>query len=131
MKVAYVDTSCVVAIACDEPGAGAVVDRLESYDVLASSTLFEAELISALKREGVADLLGASDLSARISWILPDRPLTAEIQRATRVGAPRGTDVWHLASALYLAEDAASIDFLTLDLPQRRAARALGFEVPV
>jgi hypothetical protein len=44
-----------------------------------------------------------------------------------RVGYRRGADSWHLATALYLAPDPVAISFLTLDEPQLRVARALGF----
>ena len=46
MKLAYVDTSCLVAIAFDEPGAGEVARRLARFDRLLSSNLLEAELRS-------------------------------------------------------------------------------------
>ena len=43
----------------------------------------------------------------------------------------RGADLWHVATALYLAESPADVDFLTLDPAQREAAAALGFPTPV
>lgn len=124
MKVAYVDTSCLVAIAFGERGAPALGRRLESFDVLAASDLLAAELRSAFLREGLGEepgMLGA------ISWVVPDRPLHAEIGRVLEAGYVRGADCWHLASALYLAEDAAAISFLTLDSRQAAVASALGF----
>jgi hypothetical protein len=39
---------------------------------------------------------------AGVSWILPDRRLTAEIQRVLDVHPLRGADLWHVATALYL-----------------------------
>lgn len=48
MKLAYVDTSCLVAIAVAEPGARKVAGRLGRLDRLFSSNLLEAELRSAL-----------------------------------------------------------------------------------
>ena len=125
MKVAYVDTSCLVAIAFGERGAAALARRLDSCDELVSASLLEAELRSAFVREGVepdATLLGA------VSWVIPDRPLSGEITRVLASGYVRGADCWHLATALYLAEDPATIAFLTLDARQLEVARELGFK---
>ena len=124
MKLAYVDTSCLVAVAFGEPGAAALARRFARFDVLAASDLLESELRSAFVREGVEPqpaLLGG------LSWVVPDRPLHAEIARVLAAGHVRGADCWHLASALYLAEDPAAISFITLDERQAAVARALGF----
>ena len=53
MKLAYVDTSCLVALAFDEPGAAAWSRRLSRYDELVTANLTEAEFRAALRREGV------------------------------------------------------------------------------
>lgn len=124
MKVAYVDTSCLVAIAFGERGATALARRLDGFDELVSSNLLEAELRAAFVREAVEP---DPALSASLSWIIPDRPLTMEIARVLQAGYLRGADCWHVATALYLAEDPAAISFLTLDERQRAVARALGF----
>jgi hypothetical protein len=58
--------------------------------------------------------------------VFPDRPLGPEIVRVLEAGYARGADVWHLATALYLADDPADLPFLTLDVRQRELARALG-----
>ncbi|HLA88854.1 MAG TPA: PIN domain-containing protein [Gemmatimonadaceae bacterium] len=124
MKLAYVDTSCLVAIAFAERGAAALARRLEGFDELVSSNLLEAELRSTLVREEVAQ---EPDVLDAISWIVPDRPLHAEIGTVLSAGYVRGADCWHLASALYLAEDPSAISFLTLDARQKSVARTLGF----
>jgi hypothetical protein len=75
-------------------------------------------------REGVTeepDALGA------ITWIIPDRPLQPEIVRILEAGCMRGADCWHLATALYLAQDPGELTFLTLNPRQRGVAEALGF----
>jgi len=127
VKIAYVDTSCIVAAAFNEPGATAVTKRLAKFDRVLSSPLLEAELYSALRREG-------RDLNERyiraIELITVDRPLRAEIEQVLSVGYIRGADCWHLATALYLAADPSELSFVTLDLPQRTAARKLGFPTP-
>lgn len=128
MTVGYLDTSCLIAVAFGEPGMKALARRLEAYGELVSSNLLEAELRSALRREGVE---GGGDLLTGVGWVLPDRRLTAEIERVLAVRYLRGADLWHVATALYLAESPADVDFLTLDSTQREAAAALGFPTPV
>ncbi|NNK64591.1 MAG: hypothetical protein HKO98_15440, partial [Gemmatimonadetes bacterium] len=87
----------------------------------------EAEFRAALRREGVE---GAEPFLARLAWLLPDRPLGPEMERVLRARYLRGADLWHVACALYLAEDPAEVDFVTLDEEQRAAAQAVGFRVP-
>jgi predicted nucleic acid-binding protein len=124
VKLAYIDTSCLIAIAFGEAGATTLARRLARFDVLVASDLLEAELRSAFLQEGVDP---EPELLAGVSWVLPDRPLHAEIERVLAAGYVRGADCWHLATALYLAEDPATISFLTLDERQATVARALGF----
>jgi predicted nucleic acid-binding protein len=124
MKLAYVDTSCLIAIAFGEAGAAALARRLARFDVLAASDLLAAELRSAFLREGVEP---DPAFLAALSWVLPDRPLHPEIARVLDSGYVRGADCWHLATALYLAENPATISFLTLDDRQAAVAKALGF----
>ena len=126
MAVAYVDTSCLVAIAFGERGALATERRMEEFDELVASNFLEAELRSAFKTENVE--FEASTLS-KISWLIPDRPLTDEIARVLAGGYLRGADCWHLAAALYLSTDPSALTFLTLDEAQRKVANALGFPV--
>lgn len=124
MKGAYVDTSCFVAIALAEAGAASVNRRLAPFDEIYSSNLLEAELHSVLHREHVRP---DSSVLERILWVIPDRPLHSEIARVLEAGYVRGADCWHLASALYLAEDPSEVAFLTLDTRQWSVARKLGF----
>lgn len=126
MKVAYVDTSCLVAIAFGERGSAPLARRLAAFDELVASNLLEAELRAALLRESVAP---GDALLNSVSWIVPDRPLHGEISAVLTAGYVRGADCWHLAAALYLAEDPGAISFLTLDERQGAVARALGFRV--
>ena len=126
MSVAYVDTSCLVAIAFGERGATAIERRLREFDDLVSANLLEAELRCAFKRERVEF---AADAIAGVSWLVPDRPLSTEIARVLDVGYVRGADCWHLASALFLEPQPSSVTFLTLDETQRKVARELGFPV--
>lgn len=117
----------MVAIALREPGGARLARRLRGFPTLLAANLLEAEVRAALAREQVA---AGTDLFAGIGWILPDRPLTEEIERVLAAGALRGADLWHVACALYaVGGEPSALTFLTLDTRQRKVARALGFEV--
>lgn len=122
------DTSCLVAVAFDEPGGEDVARLLESVGTLLSSNLLEAELRAALARERVD---APSELFTWITWVLPDRPLDREIEHALRGGYAKGADLWHVATALYAAELPRDVAFLTLDERQRDLASSLGFPTPL
>ena len=124
MSVAYLDTSCLVAVAFGEPGHEALTAQLDRLDQLFSSNLLEAELRAVLRREGVEE---GESLMDGLSWVLPDRPLTPEIEAVLGAGSVRGAVAWHLACALYLSPDPGELEFLTLDRRQATVARALGF----
>jgi len=124
VNVAFVDSSCLVAIALGEAGAKATARRLAAYDVLLASGLLEAELIAACTREMVRTPSRAS-----LSWVIPPRRLTAELERVFASGYLRGADAWHVACALYVAPNPAELSFQTLDLAQRTVAKSLGFVV--
>ena len=126
MKVAYVDTSCLVALAFDEPSARTLTARLRQFDRLISSNLLEAELRAALTREAVG--VDPTPLLSAVSWIHPSRPLTDEFQRLTALGYLKGVDLWHLACARVLSPDGRPVTFLTLDRTQKRIASRIGFD---
>jgi predicted nucleic acid-binding protein len=125
VKLAYVDTSCIVAIAFDEPGGQELARRLERYDQLFASNLLEAEFRSALLREKVPD--HADSLLSWITWVYPNRPLTKEFMRISVAGHLKGADMWHLAHALFLAPTGKGLAFLTLDRRQREVSALFGF----
>lgn len=128
MKRAYVDTSCFVALAFGERGAAGLRRQLVEYDQLLSSNLLEAELRAALRKEEVSGATSEQlDLLAWVDWVLPSRPLSGEFQAALQAGYLRGTDLWHVATALYVAPTPGELSFLTLDERQRDVAKALGF----
>jgi len=124
MRLAYVDTSCLVALALGEAGAPAMRRRFRMFDGLVSSNLLEAEYRAAMQREAVDPI---DDHLDRITWIDTDRPLSPEIVRVLGAGYASGADCWHLATALYFAEDPSELAFLTLDKRQAAVAKALGF----
>ena len=126
MKAAFIDTSGLVSIAFDEPDAIEIARAMDSFDSLLASTLLEAELRAALKRE---DSNGVVDILSGITWIHPDRPLSREITEVLKTGYLKGADAWHLAVALYSTSNPGDITFITLDKRQREVAETLGFKV--
>ena len=126
MKAAYIDSSCLVAIEFAEPKGMALRRRIRGFEHLLSSNLLEAELRAAFAREGQA---GDPATLSSVSWVLPDRPLSVEIQRVQAAGYLCGSDTWHLATALFVSPDPTALTFLTLDSRQREIARAIGFSV--
>ena len=61
----------------------------------------------------------------------PGWPLSAEIGLVLSGGNLRGADLWHLATALFAAEDPATVTFLTLDKRQGAVAAKLGLRTDV
>ena len=127
MARAYVDTSCLVSVLLNERGSTDVRRRLGRFDELLASTFLEAELRATLHRERVSTL---PPILTGLTWILPNRPLGPEITRVLAAGYVRGADCWHLATALYAAQDPASLAFLTLDQSQAAVGGKLGFAIP-
>ncbi len=127
MKGAYVDTSCLAAIAFGEPGSAELASQISDLGQRYSSNLLEAELRAAFKREETSE--GLEELLDQIAWILPDRPLAKELRTLTDVGNSRGADLWHLACALFLDPKGQNLAFASLDQQQRSLARRVGFEV--
>lgn len=124
MSVVYVDTSVLAGIAFGEPVANRFALALNRFDRLLSSNLLEAEMRAVFQREGAAFEDG---VVAGIELILPNRPLSAECERALAAGYLRGADLWHLATALYVSPQPENLTFATLDAGQGRVASTLGF----
>ena len=125
-RLAYVDTSAVMALALEEPAAPHVAQRLASFVRLFSSNLLEAEARAAFHREGMPFDAGAL---ANITWVHPHRSLGHEMAKVLEIGGYlRGADLWHMATALYVDETiVGSMAFITLDNKQRAVAANLGF----
>lgn len=126
MSTAYVDTSVIIAVAFNEPGGPEVLERLNGFTTLMSSNLLEAEARSVYKRDGRAF---TEDALSDIEWIIPDCPISEELDTASRYNYLRGADLWHIAAALYIFDEPSEVTFLTLDNRQREVAAALGFQV--
>lgn len=128
MKRVYVDTSAIVAILFDEPGAKAARRLVARADVF-SATLLEAEVSAVLRREALPAHF-ADDLLAGVSIVSPPT-VRAECARALARGYLRGADLLHVAVALSLVGETppAHLAFLSLDENQRHVAAKLGFKV--
>lgn len=124
----YVDTSCLIAVAFEEPGFDTVARFLDQADSLVASNLVEAQLRAALNQEDAEG--DVERLLEKITWLLPDRDLGPEIRRIQRLAPLHGADIWHLAHALWLSPGGAPLAFATLDGRQRDVARRLGFATP-
>lgn len=129
LTAAYVDSSCLVAVLFGEPTAAGVGGMLASHARLFASNLLEAEVCAAARREGIA--LQRPGVFQDLLWVLPSRPLGAEIDAVLGAGYLRGADLWHVACAVYVRAEVPGLEFLTLDGPQRAVAAALGFPAPV
>lgn len=127
MSFAYVDSSCIVAVALREPGATRVERLLQRFSHRVASNLLEAEVRAALARERAPLSPG---LFSSINWVLPTQALTGELARVAAGGSLRGADWWHVACALHVDPSTSELAFVTLDLPQRRVAAAIGFSTP-
>ena len=126
MPTVYADSSVIVCVAFDEPAAEQSRNRLTEFDSIVSSNLLEAEVRAAFAREGLQ--FDVSVLHG-IDWLIPDQTLANEMTIALSKGYLRGSDLWHMAVALYFFTDPTEVSFLTLDHRQRVVAEALGFRV--
>lgn len=123
MSTAYADASVFAALAFREPEAARVRKRLAEFDRVVTSVFTEAELESALAREGM-ELTDSPMLG--VEFVAAPEPLTSEIHDVLAAGYLRGADCWHVAVAVNYSPD-RDLTFLTLDAAQRKVARALGF----
>ena len=125
MSTAYVDTSALLAVAFNQPEGQAIARRLDGFTDILASNLLSAELRSAFARERREF---DAHLITGFLWVLPDRPLTAEIEITPEAGYLRGADLLHVATALYAAQATGQMGFVTLDRQQQAVAVALGFQ---
>ena len=127
MRAAYIDTSLLVAFRTRQPDFDIYEEELVKFDRVFSSHLLEAEYRSVCMREKYEP----SDLHLKkITWIIPEYPLTQELKTVLTAGYLRGADLWHVAAAIYgEKEQVIKMSFLTLDKRQRHVAAAVGFDV--
>jgi predicted nucleic acid-binding protein len=125
----YLDTSAFLSVIFGEPGWESVDKAMEGAVRVFTAGLLEAEAFSAVRRRSMDPGILKSRLGS-LHWVHPDRSLTREIGAVLEKGPTlRGADLWHIACALYLAQDIAHLAFLTLDGEQASAAAKIGFKV--
>ena len=123
---AFIDSSCLVAIALGEAGAKAIATRIRSFATIVAHPLLDAEVRSACSREGAP--VPEEELET-IAWVEAPHPLSAEVTRVLAAGYLRGADCWHVATAVFVSPDPRQLTFLTLDTRQRAVAKKLGFRL--
>jgi predicted nucleic acid-binding protein len=123
--ILYLDTSSLLKLFMDEPGAGEVVAGVESADIVATSVIAYAEAHAALgrrHREGAITKTEFHDLLARFrdAWLqVLSIALSAHVY--TRAGplavqyALRGMDAIHLSSYVELLSQGGVVEFLSHD----------------
>jgi hypothetical protein len=133
----YVDTSAYLCILLGESGWEALVKEVDGGQLLSSSLLaLEAErTLVHLSRAG---RLSAPDAQGALDRLEDDlaqftlRDLTLDLCRAGAmpiVSTPRSLDLAHLRTAAWFHEREPLTRFVTLDAPQRQAARELRLPV--
>lgn len=88
-----------------------------------------AELLAAFQREG-RPLSEAEPMLDAVSLIATSGSLIEECTQVLELGYLRGADLWHLATAVFVAgSHRDEVLFISLDDRQRRQAKQLGFGV--
>ncbi len=123
----YVDSSLVLAALFGESlGNHTDLNSPNRRIRLISSYLLEAEVLSAVRREG-SDVAQALKSLGRIGFIKTGS-LVRELKQVFDLGYIRGADAFHLAAALWVRERHMGLRFWTLDTKQADLARALSLE---
>jgi predicted nucleic acid-binding protein len=127
---AYLDTSAAIGLLFGEARAQGLARTLKTTDQLLSASLIVAELLGAFHREG-RPLAEADPMLDAVSLITTSgSSLVEECAQVLELGYLRGADLWHLASAVFIAgAHRAELLFISLDDRQRAQAKKLGFGV--
>lgn len=126
MKIGYIDTSVLVAMAFDDAGGSFIGRFVKTFDRLYSSHLLEAEFFSAASKEN--RLKDARAFIKPIRFIYPDTNLTRYHEQVLKAGNIDGSALHHLSCALYLFLRPEDAFFLSLHAPQSNLAARLGFQ---
>lgn len=143
-RVAYFDSSVLLAILRDEPTRGQAEQIWVAHSDRVSSRLLVAECSVTIRRTARSGLPGRSsewlaEARARL-WTFLDEIAIEEVSKGIvdrveaddALGHARTLDAIHVATALALRPPPgtdAELVFCTLDCGQATMARALGFEV--
>ena len=128
--ITYIDSSAVVGKLLGD-GIHPALIKPDNKLRLYSSPLLYSEVAAVARREGVA--LKEVDIITRgIEWVIPASQLKHEVAQVLAVGYARGADLFHLATALWLAgSNVKELRFITLDVPQQELAGKLGFNMQI
>lgn len=130
-KVAYLDTSVLVALMLEERLRESVLEVLSRFRKPVSHHLAEAELLSVCSREQVSIDTGLTAIS-RVEIVYPRAQLSEQFQEILTRGYVREADLLHLGCALWLAgKTLEHLGFLSLDKKQSAIATKLGFYCPL
>ena len=125
---AYADTTALIPLAGDEqPVADLIRQRLDGFQFLLSANLLDAEMRAVYASEG-HDF--DRNVLSEVRWIMPNRPLNAEMTAIAEIVHLPAARLWHLAVALFFDELVPGLVFITLDEQQETAARELGLAIP-
>lgn len=125
----YVDSSVILALLFEETKSSQYRKLLQgNRRQVFSSSLLEAEVYAAAKREGVP-LEVAAGFVDLVSLVFPEESLQRQYLKIFQQGYCRGADAYHLATALYLDHEGKNLVFVTADRIQAVVARAIGFKV--
>ena len=128
-QVAYVDGSALISMALGEQPVGDVIARrLQRHQILVSSNLIEAELRVEFRQ---AQLDFDQALLSSIEWVMPNRPLDAEMEVIVETANLGVARLWHLANAVYIHQrlGGSAMAFITLDEQQETVAVEFGFAI--
>ena len=127
----YLDTSAWIAWKFKQAGSDIFKKIALDSDTVISCPLFVSEYVSFLKRNEILSQTRYEEELDFIRWIFPAVPLFKEYSQCGKLGFLRGADLYHIATALWFAQDRPSeLIFLTCDLKQKEAAKKLGFKTP-
>lgn len=135
--ITYFDTSALLKLLVDEPGAPAAFDAWVGAEVVVASTLLYPEATAALARArrgrrltSLAALMAfrvLDHLIEQVQLVEPSQRLLWEAASMARGHRLRGYDAVHLASALAMCPDTV----VTADADLAAAARQAGLAVVV
>ena len=133
----YLDSSAYLCILLGEEGSAGLLQQIASGQLL-SSVLLVLEVKRNLVRLSRQGSISAGTLSDALDRLHRDlelfalRDLSLDLcvdLRLPIVSTPRSLDLAHLRTALWFHEREPLASFVTLDEPQRVAARELGLPV--
>jgi predicted nucleic acid-binding protein len=128
VKYLYVDSSIIVSLMFSEKGGGSFKKQIAEAENAFSSSLLEAEVFAAARREGLS-LSIAEEFIETVSLVFPDRSLKDELMQILSGNYCRGADACHLATALYLDPEMKNLVFLSADQAQSNIAKKMGFAI--